>query len=229
VAPGVLTPGRVDWRGHAGRILPADLNGLRTLDVGTFDGFWAFEMERRGAAVVAIDVDSVDAVDLPPPQRARQEAGARAMGFELGGGFRIAHGLLGSSVERVVADVRELEPDTIGGQVDLVFIGALLEHVRDPVGVLERLRGVLRPGGRLIVLEGVSLWATVVAPRSAMAAFQPLVSNFTWWRANAAGLLAYIETAGFEDVRRRGRLMRPPAHRGMRGVYCHAEARVAGG
>ena len=44
--------------------VPADLSGLRCLDVGTMDGFWAFEMERRGAAsVTAIDLDDPNALD----------------------------------------------------------------------------------------------------------------------------------------------------------------------
>src|SRR5688572_29159874 len=37
--------------------LPEDMNGMRTLEIGTWDGFWAFEMERRGAEVVALDLD----------------------------------------------------------------------------------------------------------------------------------------------------------------------------
>src|SRR5207244_1994191 len=57
LAPGVLTPGWFDLRDLARDIPWPDLTGKRCLDVGTFDGFWAFEMERRGAAeVVAIDV-----------------------------------------------------------------------------------------------------------------------------------------------------------------------------
>src|SRR4051812_42958839 len=88
LAPGVVTPGRGDWRRHVARVLPDDMRGLRALDVGTFAGFWAFEMERRGADVVAIDVDDLDAVDLPPPQRARLERDAAAGGLELGHGFR---------------------------------------------------------------------------------------------------------------------------------------------
>ncbi len=40
---------------------------MRALDVATFDGFWAFEMERRGASeIVAIDLDCADKLDLPP-------------------------------------------------------------------------------------------------------------------------------------------------------------------
>jgi hypothetical protein len=71
LAPGVITPGYVDTRDIASKILPDDLSGLRALDVGTFDGFWAFEMERRGAATVAIDVGSIDAAEWPPLNRER--------------------------------------------------------------------------------------------------------------------------------------------------------------
>src|SRR4051812_50070915 len=58
LAPGLETPGWHDTRPVVGEIpFPASLEGKRCLDVGTFDGFWAFEMERRGAAeVIAIDV-----------------------------------------------------------------------------------------------------------------------------------------------------------------------------
>src|SRR5690349_7423314 len=58
LAPGLLTPGWFDTRAAVSEVpFPADLRGKRCLDVGTFDGFWAFEMERRGAEeVVAIDI-----------------------------------------------------------------------------------------------------------------------------------------------------------------------------
>ena len=224
LAPGVLTPGRVDWRRHVSRVLPDDMWGLRALDVGTFDGFWAFEMERRHADVVAIDVDDLRAVDLPPPQRARLERDAANGGFEPGRGFRLASAILGSSVRRVGCNVYELTPERIGGAVDVVFVGAILEHLRDPVGALERIRGVLRPGGGLTVLERVSVRAPLLSPRAATATFQPLVSQFTWWRPNVAGLVAFVRTAGFADVRRRGRLMYPPVTARTRAAFCLVEA-----
>jgi len=50
---------------------PTSLAGARCLDVGTHDGFWAFEMERRGAdAVLAIDIADPDQVDWPEPRPA---------------------------------------------------------------------------------------------------------------------------------------------------------------
>src|SRR5918998_3481447 len=50
---GVVTKGMFDHRPHLHHYpIPADLSGKRCLDVATIDGFWAFEMERRGAASV---------------------------------------------------------------------------------------------------------------------------------------------------------------------------------
>src|SRR5258708_11540026 len=40
--------------------IPADLRGKRVLDIGTWDGYFAFEMEKRGAEVMAIDNTEVD-------------------------------------------------------------------------------------------------------------------------------------------------------------------------
>jgi len=62
LAPGVVTPGGFDLRDMPDKVgLPASLGGQRCLDVGTFDGFWAFELERRGASeVLALDVPAAD-------------------------------------------------------------------------------------------------------------------------------------------------------------------------
>ena len=37
-----------------------DLSGLRTLDIGAFDGPFTFELERRGAHVTALDIQDPD-------------------------------------------------------------------------------------------------------------------------------------------------------------------------
>jgi SAM-dependent methyltransferase len=54
--------------------VPENLAGKRVLDIGAWDGWFSFEMERRGAEVVA-----VDCIDMEK--------------------FRIAHELLGSKVD----------------------------------------------------------------------------------------------------------------------------------
>jgi SAM-dependent methyltransferase len=214
LAPGILTPGQIDLRTVARKLLPNDLAGRRALDVGTFDGFWAFELEQRGAEVVAIDVERAEEAQWPPADRARLEREAAELGVRLGRGFELAAELLGSRATRVVCDVLELTPEAIGGPVDVVFVGALLVHLRDPVLALERIRAVLRPGGRLYQLEPISLRLSVLHPRRAVAQLQTLETPFNWWLPNLAALEAWLESAGFADPRGLG-IHRPPQHKPM--------------
>jgi len=225
LAPGVVTPGQIDHRPIAGRLLPDDLTGLRALDVATFDGFWAMELERRGAEVVAIDIDSFAEVDLPPPRRDEVEKASAGLGVQLGGrGFRLATTILGSSARRVSCSVYDLAPGAIGGSVDFAFSADILIHLRDPVRALERVRGVLRPGGRLRLMEPVSGRDTLLAPRRPLANFSAHHSLFNWWYPNVAAVRAWLEAAGFEDVRRIG-ILRPPSQPQMRAWHVAFEAR----
>ena len=223
LAPGEVTPGQVDLRGLPAKLFPDDLGGRRALDAGTFDGFWAFELEKRGAEVVAIDVEKIDDAQWPPIRREALRAEAEALGLELGAGFRTAAAALNSRVERVICDVQELSPERVGGAVDLAFCGALLLHLRDPVGALERLRETLAPGGSLVVLEPFAVRETVLSPRRPVARFEPLATTFNWWRPNLAALDGWLRTAGFSAVRRRG-FHRPPSVPQMRTWYVALEA-----
>jgi SAM-dependent methyltransferase len=223
---GIATPGYVDWRGFSNRLLRVELAGRRALDVGTFDGFWAFEMERRGAAVVAIDVAEVSDASWPPVHRARLIAEQREHGTELGRGFRLARECLGSSVERVVCDVLELTPERIGGPVDVAFLGALLLHLRDPVRALENIRLSLRPGGTLILLETISLRESLLHPRTPVARFDTRRHVFNWWLPNVRTLHDYLWAAGFTRVGRIAALLHPPARREMDSWYAAFRAQA---
>lgn len=226
LAPGVVSPGQVDHRALAARILPDDLSGIRALDIGTFDGFWAFEMEKRGAEVVAIDVETIDAAEWPPLNRQRLLRASEQHRIELGRGFRLASELLSSQVERVVCSVYDLSPERVGGPVDFIFEGAVLLHLRDPVAALERALSALRPGGRMLIWELVSLLDTLRAPRRPLARFSPLLTDFTWWLCNYAALVAMPRAAGFVDVERIAINRSRGRNRGMRNWYCAIEARA---
>ena len=222
LAPGVVTPGRADWRHAAGKLLPEDLAGKRALDVGTFDGFWAFELERRGAEVAAIDVEALDEAEWPALSRPRLEVTAREWDIELGRGFELAAEALGSNVQREICPVYDLGPERVGGPVDLAFVGAILLHLRDPVRALERVAQTLRPGGEAILLEPISLRDTLRSPRRAVARFEAASSDFNWWVPNLSALKAMAWAAGLVDVRSRG-LHRPRGE--LKGVYASLTAR----
>jgi tRNA (mo5U34)-methyltransferase len=224
LAPGVVTPGNVDLRSTAPKVLPADLVGRRTLDVGTFDGFWAFEMERRGAESLAIDVARLDAAEWPPINRPELTRRMHEWDIRLGRGFRLAAEFLKSNTRRVECDVYDLTPEIVGGQVDVIFLGAILLHLRDPVRALERTLGALKPGGELIMLETFSVIDTILSPRRPVAHLQPLITQFNWWHANLSCLKAWPWAAGYIDVRHTG-IHHPPAKKPMGGLYASLRAR----
>jgi tRNA (mo5U34)-methyltransferase len=224
LAPGVTTPGMFDHRPHVSRCgLPEDLSGLRALDVGTLDGFWAFELERRGAAVTALDVEDPAQLDWPPRLRERGVA-RQAEGAQLaqGGGFAIAAQALGSRVERVVLSVYDATPERIG-RFDLVFCGSLLIHLRDPMLALERLAGVCQ--GQLVLVEEYSRRLDLLPGLSA-AEFRGNTPWMSWWRPSSRGWLDMVRCAGFEDVRRHSRFRL--AFRAQRGGVPHVVVHARG-
>jgi tRNA (mo5U34)-methyltransferase len=206
LAPGLLTPGWFDHRAIVDRVrLPSSLTGMRCLDVGTFNGFWAFELERRGAAeVVAVDVLDPRRWDWPAGS-SEDTVTALARRMANGDGFEIARTALDSQVTRLDRSVYELDPSDLG-QFDLVFVGSLLVHLRDPVGALQRVRSVCR--GRLVLVDGIDIAATLRSPRRPLARFDGRGRPW-WWHPNASGLARLVEAAGF-TVQRGPRLLFVP-------------------
>jgi tRNA (mo5U34)-methyltransferase len=193
LAPGVVTPGMFDHRPALGRyMLPQELAGMRCLDVGTMDGFWAFEMERRGAdEVVAADLADPDQLDWPPLWRARVEP---TLDETKSARFALAHGALGSRVERVERSVYELSRADLG-EFDLVFCGDLLIHLKDPVSAIQRMRSVCR--GSAIVCNPVKRFP--LARGRALVEFDG-IDEFQWWLMSEHALERMMRAAGFERV-----------------------------
>ena len=214
LAEGVVTQGMFDHRPAIGRyLLPADLSGMRCLDVGTMDGFWAFEMERRGAhEVIAADLASVDDLDWPPRWRSRVEPTLDATKEAR---FKLAQGALSSAVKRVERSVFELDTDL--GEFDLVFCGDLLVHVKDPVTAIECLRRVCR--GSAIVCNPIKRFR--LARRRALAEFDG-IDEFRWWLLSEASIERMMLATGFARVEVGRRFELPAAGsgkwRGLRAV-----------
>jgi tRNA (mo5U34)-methyltransferase len=196
VAPGVVTPGWFDLRPVVDRMPWPDVRGKRCLDVGPWDGFFSFELERRGAAeVVATDIAGPRQWDWRYVDREAGPAAMEAMGSgEHGAGFRTAQELLGSAVERVEVSVYDLSPETVG-EFDVVVCGSLMLHLRDPVRALEAIRSVCREA--FLSMETISLRLSILRPRSAAATMRGGI-NCQWWIPNAAGHRVLLESAGFE-------------------------------
>jgi tRNA (mo5U34)-methyltransferase len=195
LAPGVVTDGEFDLRPFVGSYgLPARLDGMRCLDVGSFDGFWAFEMERRGAAeVIALDLDDEGELDWPPRRRPAQFRGV------LGGkGFNLAKEVFASSVQRIVGNVYDADPAALG-TFDLVICGSVLLHVRDQLLALERIARLCR--GTFISAEGYDRLIGLL-PFPASRWFADRESSVVFWLPGARTWRRMLWTAGFDQVRR---------------------------
>ena len=197
LAPGVVTPGWFDLRPIVHRLPWPEVRGRRCLDVATYDGFLAFELERRGAReVVALDLPNEEDWDWPPEMRATgPERLAALTGPERGAGFRIAREALGSLVQRVETSVYDLKPERIG-TFDVVVCGSLLLHLQDPLRALEAIRSVC--DGLLVSAETIRLGLSVLHPGRALAELDGSSELCQWWVPNAAGHRRMLHAAGFE-------------------------------
>ena len=206
LAPGVVTPGWFDLRSLAPRLPWPSLAGLRCLDIGTFDGFWAFEMERRGAAeVVAVDLLDPERWDWPYAARdaAVEEIGRRK---RAGAGFEVAREALASSVVRHDMSVYDIDAESVG-TFDFVYVGSLLLHLRDPVRALERVRQICT--GSALFVDAIDVSLTMRHPRRPVASLDGLGRPW-WWKPNAAALVRMVEVAGFSLLRKPVRVLMPP-------------------
>lgn len=213
LAPGVEAPGYYDLRPIVGALPWPDVGGKRCLDVATFDGFFAFELERRGASeVVAIDVD--DYADIDWLFHRRESGPKEIASMTPGEGFRIASEALSSRVERRAVNVYGLSPDTVG-TFDVVVCGSLLLHLRDPLRALEAIRSVCR--GAFLSMESIRLGLTLLHRRRPLVEYSGYVD--VWSVPNATGHAKRLELAGFEILKRHGPYAVPfgPAHREMTG------------
>jgi tRNA (mo5U34)-methyltransferase len=236
VTPGVKTP-RVLADELAGLRLP-DLRGRTVLDIGAWDGFYAFAAERAGAArVVALDYQAWiaealafarlwgDVVAATPPGRVPPEALGvlRAsdiwdpVGLPGRAGFDLAHRTLGSAVEPVLCDFAEDDLAPLGTFDVVLFLGVLY-HLRDPLGALRRLHSVT---GDVAVIETEAI-AIGGQPDAAAAQFMGTRKRkgdpTNWWAPTIAGLERWCRAAGFSRVERVG--TPPPEPRPGRTATC---------
>ena len=83
------------------------------LDIGAWDGFFSFELEKRGAEVMSIDCWDNER-------------------------FRLMHSMLNSRIDYRIHDMFELTPKTVG-KFDIVIFFGVLYHLKHPLLALERV------------------------------------------------------------------------------------------
>jgi tRNA (mo5U34)-methyltransferase len=152
--------------------IPADLNGKRVLDIGAWDGWFSFEMERRGADVVALDC-----WDNPR--------------------FREIHAIYNSRVEYRQMDVMEIAPETVG-RFDVVLFLGVLYHLKHPLLALEKVCSVTREMAAVdsfVLRKEFDPEAQPVLEFYETDEMEGQTDN--WVAPNLACLMAMCRTAGF--------------------------------
>ncbi len=182
------------WREIA-PFVPERLDGWRVLDVGCNAGFYTFELARRGASVVGIDVEEL--------YLTQARWAAREYGLEDRVEFR----------RMEVYDLARSDE-----QFDLVWFMGVFYHLRYPLLALDTLARMTR---RLMVFQTLTLPGEAVYPDTPDLPIEhrePLMDpgwpkmafieqRFSadptnWWVANHAGCEAMLRSAGLRVVNR---------------------------
>jgi tRNA (mo5U34)-methyltransferase len=240
---GLVTPGIYDFRQTIAAFpFPADMRGMRVLDVGSATGFFAFEFERRGADVVSVELDSLHSIDRFPGQpidqvlaQIEQMVVPRSVidGFArnytadelyfnlLEGPFRFCQKLLGSSIRRCYSSVYGLTPEnTEGGRFDLVFMGDILLHTINPLQALAAVAPLC--SGTLILSQNVPESADGKPAMLYVGGEDPAYDEVSWWWPNKPCLMQLLRKFGFRTVVDAGQhagVMRPSGHRFERSIF----------
>jgi 2-polyprenyl-3-methyl-5-hydroxy-6-metoxy-1,4-benzoquinol methylase len=190
-AEGIYTPGTAVDHRYRLPFLPASFATLRVLDVGTFDGFYAFVAEARGATrVVAVDSE----------QHVAWVQARWGVELEGGEGFRAIAELVDSRVEYRRLDASRL--DELGETFDFVFCLGILHRVSDPLGLLRMLRAGLADSGR-VLLETYGINGDDGSPYVGVHRPGDVYADdeFVYWGFGAEALRRLAGLAGFTGFR----------------------------
>lgn len=178
-----LTP---DFQSWVAQIIPADLVGKTVLDIGTWDGYFSFLAEERGAKrVVAVD-----------------KMACRHRVTDLNG-FWTAHEILRSKVQLVQVDVYDV--DKLAEDFDVVFFFGVLYHLKHPLLAVEKL--CQRTRSLLLLESHVNTSDTLSMTFYEGDEYGGDPTN--WWGPSVKLVEAMCRTSGFSLVEKVDQLYNP--------------------
>ncbi len=235
---GLVTPGLYDYRGTLDDFhFPADMSGMRVLDVGSATGFFAFEFERRGASVVSVELPSLRDLDRFPGQSVesslrkiermifpdgldldamrRGDSERELYHCLLDGPFQFCKQRLGSRVERCYSTIYDLTPEKLGGTqpFDLIFVGDVLVHTLYPLKALAALAPLTRDA--LMIAQMLPEGPQEPPAMVYVGGNDPEEDHVSWWLPNRSCFEEMLLKLGFarvEEVGWHAGLLRPGGH-----------------
>jgi SAM-dependent methyltransferase len=176
-----------------------DFRGKSVLDVGPGSGFWTFEMERRGADVIAIELSETDEWDMVPHGGSAPIGIMSAAVAGIQSAFWYSHAKLNSKA-KVIRGSAYNAPQLVQ-PADIAIMGNVLQHLRDPFLAVERVARVTQE--RLIVSE--TLWIHDEAfLRSTMMHFFPRAgipeTSHSWYQVSPKLVSEWMKILGFSNT-----------------------------
>jgi tRNA (mo5U34)-methyltransferase len=196
LVPGVWSPGTLTVNAESALTqhgFSSDLRGKRVIDIGAADGAYSREFARRGASVLAVDMQDPDKT-----------------------GFSLANSLSWYPVEYRTMSVYELSPDTVG-TFDIAWYWGVFYHLREPLLGFRNINRILNDEGHLNFEGAILDYATPIADPRLEGRGQyiealsdlPLAyftsGNFAqdwsnWYIPNVTCLREWLKASGFKDI-----------------------------
>jgi tRNA (mo5U34)-methyltransferase len=160
--------------------------GKRVLDIGSWDGYYAFLAEERGASeVVALDLWS-EKISLGFDKKTKE-------------GFDIAKSIKNSNVIDIDMNIYDATEEVLG-KFDVVLFAGVLYHLQDPMRALRAIWNIMNESSSLMV-------ETTTIPNSrgygdaTVAQFLPLAEanndSTNFWNFSKSALKAVLEELNF--------------------------------
>ena len=180
---GITTPGK--WPRNP-NIVKAfdqlDFKDKKVLDIGTCNGLWSFEAEKRGAS-------SVDSVDY-----------LKYVDYWCSPAYRLAHDALKSKAkynpDMSVYDIESLGSDNF----DIIIFCGVYYHLKNPLLALAKLRKTLKAGGTIII-EGPAILDENNAYATFLYKAHAGEDKSNWWIPTIRCLREWIECSYFKIER----------------------------
>ena len=192
---GVIEGRDWDLRGRVDEYLGnVDFAGQRVLEIGPASGFLTFEMEKRSADVISVEVTDDHGWDFVPYPEARLEevfGPRRIVMQQLKNSYWFSHAALQSKARVYYGDAYNL-PAALG-EFDIAVMGTVLLHCRDPLRIVEQC------GKRAKSLVIVEIFYPDLEG-AAVCRMAPTPENFrwdTWWHFSTQFFIQFLAVMGF--------------------------------
>ena len=188
------------------------VNAKRVLDVGTASGHMCFWMEKMGADVFAYDLSPYDDWDIVPyfnnNLAEHVELRRRHLGL-INNSFWFAHGILSSKSKVSYGRIYDLPKNL--GQFDVVLVGSILLHLRDPFLALQKVSALVSdvlvvtdvmPGQRSFLSKLSN--KLLFGKKHRQMEFLPNASTNkpleTWWNLSPELITEFLKVLGFTKI-----------------------------